>query len=248
VRASWILSAATAVVILGASVAAFLNPVWVGAEQARLGVGRTMGIQLAGGLDCPTGELSRIAGSILHDLVLGGDFEVRLTAQRIECNPVDVPATGAIVLTDAERSHMRDVRGVFAGFGVLVLVSIAWLVVHWRASAGDRAAWWRAVRRGAGGLAVVVAVVAAVSLVAFDAAFEVFHRLFFAAGTYDFDPRTSRLVQLFPDQFWSDTTMALGSVVLAASLLIRWMAGRRLGRADPAPAAGTPSLQVGKVV
>ena len=37
-----------------------------------------------------------------------------------------------------------------------------------------------------------------------------FHRIFFAGGTYLFDPRTERLVQLFPDQFWSETSIVLG--------------------------------------
>ena len=78
------------------------------------------------------------------------------------------------------------------------------------------AAWfWRAARNGAIALSVGVVVLGVVSLVAFDTLFEVFHRIFFAGGTYLFDPRTERLVQLFPDQFWSETSIVLGSVLLA---------------------------------
>jgi integral membrane protein (TIGR01906 family) len=64
--------------------------------------------------------------------------------------------------------------------------------------------------------------------VAFDAAFEVFHRLFFAGGTYLFDPRTDRLVQLFPETFWSETATAVGAVILVLALGTAWFAGRRL--------------------
>jgi integral membrane protein (TIGR01906 family) len=143
------------------------------------------------------------------------------------------------------------VRGVFQGFYVLVALSVVGLVLafrRWRASE-ERAAWWRAVRRGAAGLAVAVAVLGVVSLVAFDAAFELFHRIFFAPGSYDFDPATSRLVQLFPDQFWSDTTLALGIVVPLASAAVAWLATRRLAAIAAGAASGSapsPALQVGK--
>jgi uncharacterized membrane protein len=74
----------------------------------------------------------------------------------------------------------------------------------------------------------VIVAAGAVAAVAFDAAFEVFHRLFFAAGTYNFDPQTYRLVQLFPDAFWSETTMAVGALTLVLSLVVALIATRRL--------------------
>jgi uncharacterized membrane protein len=134
---------------------------------------------------------------------------------------------------------MRDVRGVFRAFGLLALVSLAILgltAVRTRRAPDARRRLWRAIRRGADGLAIGVAIAAAVALVAFDAAFEVFHRLFFAPGSFDFDPASDKLVQLFPDAFWSETTMAVGAVAFVAALLDRWMAARRMGAA-PAPLA-----------
>jgi integral membrane protein (TIGR01906 family) len=135
---------------------------------------------------------------------------------------------------------MRDVRGVFAGFGLLVLVAAGFLVYAARSARerDSRRELWSAVRRGAAGLAVAIAIIGAVSIVAFDAAFEAFHQLFFAAGTYLFDPATSRLVQLFPDRFWSETTLAVGAVGLVLALGTTWLASRRLAlTAEPAPAA-----------
>jgi hypothetical protein len=106
-----------------------------------------------------------------------------------------------------------------------------------RSRAGEaRRRLWRSVRRGAQGLAIGVAIAAGVALVAFDAAFELFHSLFFPQGSFDFDPRTDKLVQLFPDAFWSETTIAVGAVAIAAALAVRWVAGRRMVAA-PAPIA-----------
>jgi integral membrane protein (TIGR01906 family) len=62
---------------------------------------------------------------------------------------------------------------------------------------------------------------------AFDAAFEVFHRLFFPAGSYTFDPRTDKLVQLFPEAFWSETAIFVGVAILVAAIATWWFARRR---------------------
>jgi integral membrane protein (TIGR01906 family) len=65
----------------------------------------------------------------------------------------------------------------------------------------------------------------------FDQAFELFHEIFFPPGTYMFDPRTEKLVQLFPDQFWSETSVAIAVVVLALAIAVFLGAGRLAGRA-----------------
>src|SRR6476619_6215347 len=86
-----------------------------------------------------------------------------------------------------------------------------------------------ATRAGAIGLAVGLVVVGAVATVAFDALFEMFHRVFFAGGSYTFDPRTERLVQLFPFDFWQETALVLGVVCIAAATVVALIAHRRLG-------------------
>jgi integral membrane protein (TIGR01906 family) len=211
---AWLTAAATALVLLGASILPFLTPAYVRLEQDRAGVHIE---------PYASGDLDRIASSLLGDLLLWqGDF--------------DVTSAGSPVLNERERGHMRDVRGVFAGFEILVLVSVVALVVASRRArdAEARAARWRAVASGARGLAIGLVIVGAFAVLAFDAAFEVFHRLFFSAGTYTFDPGTDHLVQLFPEQFWSDTTIALGVVALGAAILTAWLAGRRAGAGRPA--------------
>ena len=67
---------------------------------------------------------------------------------------------------------------------------------------------------------IAVVAVGSVAALFFDATFDVFHRIFFASGSYTFDPVNERLVQLFPEQFWSETAIALAFVILGLSLLV----------------------------
>lgn len=204
-------AAATALVLLGGSIVPFLNSIYVRMEQDRTGAPALTGYSAT--------ELDAVTGSLLGDLVLWqGDFRVTLA--------------GTPVLKDPEREHMLDVRGVFAGFFALVLAGAVVLGAAFRRArdAAARAATWAAVAGGARGLAIGIAVVGAFTVLAFEAAFEVFHRLFFSAGSYTFDPRTDKLVQLFPEAFWSETAVFVGAVVFVASI-VTWWAARSRGRA-----------------
>jgi integral membrane protein (TIGR01906 family) len=199
---------ATAVVIVAVAILPFLTPAWVDFDQGWTGA--------IGYTGYTHDELRAATDSILADLVVGPpDF--------------DVAVRGEPVLNERERGHMRDVRGVFAGFAILALLAAVFLVA---AIAGARRLGhperaWAAVRNGARGLAVGVVIAGVIAYFAFDAAFEVFHRLFFLGGTYTFDPRTDRLVQLFPFDFWSQTTMAVGVVILVLAFVVARVAGGR---------------------
>jgi len=195
-------------VLLGASIAPFLTPAYVRLEQDRVGVRDLTGFGPE--------QLDAVTGALLADLVLWrGDF--------------DVAVDGTPVLNERERAHMRDVRGVFTGFWLLVVVGLVALIVGFARTRGTQArfASWRAVSGGARALAFALAIGGALAVLAFEAAFEVFHRLFFSSGSYVFDPRTDRLVQLFPQQFWSETAIAVGAVALGVAILTAWQAGRQ---------------------
>jgi integral membrane protein (TIGR01906 family) len=82
-----------------------------------------------------------------------------------------------------------------------------------------------------------VALIGIVALVAFDALFELFHRIFFPGGSYAFDPASERLVQLFPFAFWQETAMVVGAVIIALAVVVAVVAGRRSApRVREAPA------------
>ncbi|MEA2519190.1 MAG: hypothetical protein QOF49_1270 [Chloroflexota bacterium] len=206
-----------AIVVVAIAILPFLTPSWISFEQARTNAAGLTGYSQA--------DLGTATNSILHDLVLGPpDFAVEVA--------------GAPVLAERERGHMRDVRGVFAGFGLLAAIAAVLLVVlvagARRMGHPERA--WAAVSNGMRWLIGAVIVAGIVAAVAFDQLFETFHRLFFPGGSYTFDPRTDHLVQLFPFEFWSETTIAVGVVIVVIAAVVAIgsarLAGRSLVRAD----------------
>jgi integral membrane protein (TIGR01906 family) len=205
----FLLGLSTAVVIVAAAIAPFLAPPWIAFAQERADAAAWSGYSAT--------DLREATDSIVSDLVLGaGDF--------------DVSVGGAVVLTERERDHMRDVRDLFRALWVLAAVALVVLIVARRTTA--RTTLWRAVGRGSRLLAIGVVVLGAVASVAFDVLFETFHRLFFADGTYLFDPTSERLVQLFPLRFWQETTIAVGAVIVVLAVLVAIVARRRTTTSD----------------
>ena len=200
-----LIAGSTVLVIVGLAVLVVANPVWIAFEQDRAGADVATGYSRV--------QVRAVTGGILHDLAIGPPA-------------FDQAVDGLAVLNDRERAHMLDVRGVFLGFGALTFLAAVTLVNGRLASHG--AAWFRrSVRAGVAVLALGVFVTGAAVTVAFDQVFEVFHRLFFTTGSYSFNPATDKLVQLFPDAFWNDTSVVLGVAILALCLLFwRWGAGR----------------------
>ncbi len=207
---SGLIAIATAILIVTIGIAPFLTPQWIAFEQDRAQAQAWTGFS--------TADLRAATDSILSDLVIGPpDF--------------DVSVAGTPVLEPRERAHMRDVRTVFIGLWILAAISFGIVVVAgvW---GRDRAAIWRATRRGAIGLFVGVIVLGVVAVAAFDTLFEAFHEIFFPAGSYTFDPTTDRLVQLFPFKFWDETSLVAGLVILVLSGIVAVVAGRRAARVD----------------
>lgn len=217
---------ATAIVIVAIAIVPFLSPAWVGFEQGRAEAAAWTGYSEA--------DLQSATNAILADLVIGPpDF--------------DVEVAGAPVLNDRERGHMRDVRTVFAGLAIAAVISVVFLVVA-AAIRRDRVATWRAAKRGAIWLAVVVVGLGVVAAIAFDTLFTVFHELLFPAGSYDFDPVTERLVQLFPFRFWQETAIIVGVVIVVISALVALVAHGREVRPSARTAtdpAATPVTEPG---
>ena len=204
---------ATPCVIVGLSVLVFLNPIWVGFEQDRSNVDQLTGYT--------TAQVHQVTGSILSDLVFGPPN-------------FGVTVDGAPVLDSRERGHMADVRTVMGELGSVALLAAIVLVGLRLYSRGRRWFWWAA-SVGARALGVGVIVVGVAMTVAFDQIFELFHEIFFAPGTYLFNVSSEKLVQLFPDQFWSETSIALAIVVLALAVVVGWGGGRLTARSDFQP-------------
>jgi integral membrane protein (TIGR01906 family) len=216
---------AAAFVVVAIAILPFMTPAWVSFEQGRAQAAAWTGYSEA--------ELSAATNAIIHDLVLGPpDFAVAVD--------------GAPVLSERERAHMRDVRGVFAAFFALAAVAAAGLAVLYagarRRGHAERA--WSAISLGMRGLIVGVVLAGLIAAVAFDQAFEVFHTVFFPAGSFTFDPRTDRLVQLLPFTFWSETTIVVGGVIVGLAAILAVVTGRLAGRAAAGAREAAPREQV----
>jgi len=215
--AALVIGPATAFVIVGVTVAALLNPIWVslGQERAEAGVLSGYGPE----------ELRAATGAILADLVY-------------EPPDFDVALGGKPVLTERERGSLRDVRNAFRTLYVVVAVSA--VVVLAGIVPGRRTpAFWRRVRRGGVGLAIVVLAGGLVGLVFLDAAGEAFRRLVFPTGWFAFDPERDRLVQLFPNQFWVETAITFGALLVVLGASVASWAGNRASAIEAQAAAAT---------
>jgi integral membrane protein (TIGR01906 family) len=213
--AAAVVGVATALVIVGATIALFFNPVWVAYAQ-----GRTDAAALTG---WTPEQVDSVTREIVAEVWLGpGTF-----GQAVAGEPV---------FDDRERAHMADVRQLVLGFYALVLGAALALVVLGLASGWSRR-FWRAVGTGAKVLVVGSIAVGVAFALFFDRAFTLFHELFFTEGSWTFDPATDRLVQLFPYRFWAETTVVMAVVGLGLAIGV-WAGARRLERAgtrSPAP-------------
>lgn len=206
-----------ALVVVALAILPFLAPAWVAFEQGRA--------QSAAWTGFTDEQLRHVTDATLRDLVLGPpEFDVAL------------PGETEPVLNEHERAHMRDVRGVFAGFFVAAVAGAVVLVGAFALARGRpaRARLLRRLSRTGTVIALVTVIGGGIGVLVFDQAFTIFHEIFFPQGNWTFDPRTDRLVQLFPDQFWSETTVAVGIVVIALALGLRWLGRRRAARLDTA--------------
>ena len=203
--ASILIGLATAIVIVTAVVLPFLTPQWVAFEQGRANATAWTGYT--------TEELRTATDAILSDLVFGPpDFDVEVAGRagprRARARPHARCPDGVHRALDPRGGVASSSSSPRAG-GAIARRSVA------------RRSTWRARAGGGRGVLGVVA------LVAFDALFELFHRILFPGGSYTFDPATERLVQLFPFAFWQETAMVVGVVIIAVALVTAVLAGRR---------------------
>jgi integral membrane protein (TIGR01906 family) len=193
------------------------NPWFVSVEQARN--------EVPARLQTTQAQVDRVTGAMLCDLVLhcGGDF-----GEGVDGGPA--------LLTDAERSHMRDVsrlvRLLIAIWLGAVAVSIACLVLLRR----QRLVLGRSLMAAGGVVGSLAVVLAAYFAVDFDGAFLAFHELFFPQGNFLFGP-DSNLLRLFPEGFWFDVSITAGITIILAGVAVI-LVGWRLWRREAGGATG----------
>jgi integral membrane protein (TIGR01906 family) len=132
-------------------------------------------------------------------------------------------ADGTPVYNERELEHMVDVKNTlhkafivwYVSIGVVLILGIwAW-----------RSGWWEIYRRGLwrGGWLTVLLVAALILIVllSFGVFFVAFHNVFFAPGTWVFN-YSDTLIRLFPERFWRDIFIIVGSITILCGLALSY--------------------------
>ena len=131
---------------------------------------------------------------------------------------------GSPVYNERELRHMVDVkntvRGAMAVLGVAVGALLLLGVWAWRGN------WLEEYRRGLGrgGWLTVFLIGGILFLVlaAFGVLFVAFHNVFFQPGTWVF-LYSDTLIRLFPERFWRDAFLLVGSLAMGAGLAMAYL-------------------------
>jgi integral membrane protein (TIGR01906 family) len=203
-----VLSFATAVSVLGLALLLLLMPVFMHPALDAAGAPVQLGLSAF--------QAHALSDRTVAELLLGpGTFTF--------AGPDGTP-----FYDGSEAGHLRDVRLVLYGFLVLAALSLGGVVLAAIRGRSDPQVWM-AVARGGAGLVATVAVLGIFAVLAFNVAFELFHRLLFPGGNWQFDPGSQRLVQLYPLAFWQLTAAAMGVLAVSGGLVV-WVLARRRGR------------------
>ena len=134
------------------------------------------------------------------------------------------------LFSEDETLHMEDVKGlmrtifraneVSLGF---VLAYVAGLALWSGERSGRDLAKETLVAVGVG--AAVGVLVGILALVGFESAWERMHEIVFTNDLWLLDPRTDRLIQMFPETFWAEATFIVVGLALAEAVVLVGLAG-----------------------
>lgn len=142
---------------------------------------------------------------------------------------------------DRELKHMQDVQSVYLAVGriwhsAILFLLLAFLIFWMRTE--SLPALFPAIKTGGLLTAGLVAVVGLLAVAAWQSWFVVFHQVFFAPGSWTFNP-TDTLIRLFPERFWFDTAVNISLMSLAVGLFLYLLCS--LVERSLIPTAGTIS-------
>ena len=128
---------------------------------------------------------------------------------------------GTPVYNSREVGHMADVRSVFEGvfraWHLSLFLFVLLAIVLWQRAgleAVTASIQWSGLLTAA-----IIAVIAGLALFAWQTWFDLFHRFFFASGSWLF-AYSDTLIRLFPLRFWFDAVMTIALISLAVGLLL----------------------------
>ncbi len=206
------LALSTALVVIGLAGVVVATPWYLDGALDRAGSAANLGL--------PVDEVHAISRSVLAELFVGpGTFSQTIGA----------PDGGHVAFFGRdEAAHLGDVQ-LLARLLVAIVLAAVVIVATGLARAGGEARTWRAISRGAAGLALVLTGAGLLFALAFEPAFTLFHLIVFPGGNWSFDPREARMVQLYPTPFWQEVVLVFAILAVGLALLL-WAVARRRAR------------------
>lgn len=135
-----------------------------------------------------------------------------------------------LLFSPRETAHLRDVKDLFRlTFGIQEL-GVAYIFTYvvgvfiWAREGSLRRLATQVLAASLAAIAVIL-VVGVVALLGFDRAFEQFHFIAFDNDLWRLNPRTDRLIQMFPEGFWFDISMVVGVLTVVEAALLAFAAG-----------------------
>ncbi len=134
---------------------------------------------------------------------------------------------GSMVYNEREVAHMADVQAVFQlvlrvwQFAFILVIFLAFVL--WKK--GEQTTVTAALRDGGLLTSGIILTVGLLAVFAWQAWFEMFHRLFFEDGSWLFF-YTDALIRLFPIEFWFDSVLTLSILSLVGGLLLALLGWR----------------------
>ena len=151
------------------------------------------------------------------------DYLAALRLPGDKCRNVDAGRSDCSLFAARELKHMEDVKTIAAiGFSAaLIVAALAGLSIMLCAFQRKlRSDVVIGIRRGCNLILLLIGCLAVLSIGAWDIAFDMFHQLFFAEGTWRF-PFSDSLIRLYPEQLFFDAAMCIAvfSALCAALIL-----------------------------
>ena len=139
------------------------------------------------------------------------DFLAALRLPAAKCWNADSGASDCALFSERELSHMDDVKqmttAIFASAAIFLFFS-AMIAIASRYNARLQSDIRVGLRRGCLTTMFSLLGLAVLSATSWDRAFDIFHELFFAEGTWRF-PFSDSLIRLYPEQLFAEAAFAL---------------------------------------
>ncbi|MCH7719031.1 MAG: TIGR01906 family membrane protein [Chloroflexi bacterium] len=151
------------------------------------------------------------------------------------------------LFNDRETAHLRDVKTLFQftfrvqEASVIFVLAYVVAVFIWAREGSLRTLARQVLLSGLASLAVI-GVVGVIAVSGFHQAWDQFHQIAFSFtdNPWQFNTARDHLIQMFPEAFWQDTSLWVGTAIIVELAALALLSAAYLRLTRPSPAQHTP--------